>query len=146
MRVFSGNGALLLALLVSLVLSTDRAESKDRSGAQAPKLKPGTRVEIDGVWRGQYLDATKLVVEEPDDLDEIKGHPAAIPPDRLAGKVCRANWCARDYSGRGDRRRSLRPAHPGPDWTVVHSNRRERQRLLFQAVERPPRWHGLRLF
>ncbi|MDE0959583.1 MAG: alginate export family protein [Planctomycetota bacterium] len=33
----------------------------------------GTRVEIDGRWDGQYLEAVKLVQEEKDDFLEIKG-------------------------------------------------------------------------
>lgn len=42
------------------------------------RFAPGTRVEVDGIYRGEILRAQKVVVEEPDELPEVKGFPDRI--------------------------------------------------------------------
>lgn len=46
--------------------------------AQRASFPEGTRVEVDGRWNGEIVEAIKVVVEEPDSLPEIKGNPQSI--------------------------------------------------------------------
>ncbi|MEE8142450.1 MAG: hypothetical protein V3T77_05070, partial [Planctomycetota bacterium] len=62
-------GALFIAVLV--VSLTDPLEAQ----RSYPR---GTRVEVDGIYKDGYLQAIKVVVEEPDAWPEIKGRPIRI--------------------------------------------------------------------
>ncbi|HIK81883.1 MAG TPA: hypothetical protein EYF93_03155, partial [Planctomycetes bacterium] len=59
----------LSVFLVFVLFATNGLSQESGAG----NFPVGTRVEIDGRWDGQYLEAVKLVQEEADDLLEIKG-------------------------------------------------------------------------
>lgn len=46
--------------------------------AQDDEFPPGTRVEVDGHWRGDHVEVLKIVQEEPDEYEEVKGFPTSI--------------------------------------------------------------------
>ena len=72
-------------ILVTFLLLGQSAESDDsKNEIQFPA---GTRVEVDGRFDGEVLEAVKLVREEDDDYLEIKGFVDAVYTDQSQMKV-----------------------------------------------------------
>ena len=66
------NPLILISLLLCMQVPNSTSDDPEI------RFTPGTRVEIDGRYDGEFLEAVKLVQEEDDEFLEIKGEVSSV--------------------------------------------------------------------